>query len=248
MATNQIRPVDLTIPTVTRTAQDVLREWSTEDLLIGIPATVMGVDNYESQQVIDVTPDINDVYSDGRVVSAIILKSVFVKLPHGNNFSVTLPIAVGDKVTLHYSHREISKYLDGTGNPLDVLINPASSRDCWATHGFGTRNSNQSPSATDFVVKSNKTTITITQAGKLTITTADEAYLSASKYTIDTNVEITGTLLVGGNVTHSSDVNTSGATTSNTVSAGTVSATTSLTVAGAEVYLHDHNGNVPPFM
>lgn len=252
MATNQIRPIGLSLNNVTNTAQQVVNEWAEEDLLVGIPAEVVGVDEYESKQVIDVVPLINDVYPDGVTVPAVLIKSVFVKLPSGGGFDICIPVEVGDKVTLHYSHRVISSYLDGNGSGVDMLLSAANSRDCWATHGFGTRITHQNPSQTNFIIKAPNSTITITTEGKITILTEDEAYLQASKYVVDTDMEVTGTLKVSGDVTHESDVNTTGTTTSGSVSAdsidgGTIEATSSLTVGGAEVLGHDHEGQVPPF-
>jgi hypothetical protein len=183
-----------------------------DELLVAIPAKVLNVDNYETQQVVDVQPVFNDVLIDERVLSAPVIKSVFVKIPSGGGFSIKLPIAIGDLVTLHYSQKDLSDWLDsnGSSNISQSTSRIAQKRDCWVTHGFGTRKENQSPSATDYVTEGPNTTITITPDGKVTLDTQSDitvntpgvANVTATggcNITADTN--ITGDLGVTGTVT-----------------------------------------------
>jgi hypothetical protein len=182
-----------------------------EELMVAIPATVVNTDLYETQQVVDVIPCIDDILIDGRELKAPIIKSVFVKLPSGGGFNIKLPIAGGDKVTLHYSHKDISRFLDGDGsNIAQSTSRIAQRRDCWVTHGFGTRSSNQAPSASDYVTEGPNTTITITPAGEVTLTTnsditvntSGEANVSATAgCNITADTTITGTVNIDGDVT-----------------------------------------------
>ena len=231
------RPLDIVNVSAKELVQQSLADFTREDLFIAIPATVTNVDDYESKQVVDVKPVINDVYEDAEITRAVTLGSVFVKLPSGGGFSIKLPIAVGDLVTLHYAHRDISTYLDGDGGDIDnPLSMVADIRDCWVTHGFGTRNANQKPSKTDFIIEGDNTTITIKPSGEVTVETEGTSYLRSSKHTIDTDVEITGTLKVVGNVTNEANVTTTGTTTS-----ATVAATNSLTIDSKEMKGHKHS-------
>ena len=182
------RPLDIMNISAKELVQQSLADFTREDLFIAIPATVTKVDDYESKQVVDVKPVINDVYEDAEITRAVTLGSVFVKLPSGGGFSIKLPIAVGDLVTLHYAHRDIS------------------------------------------------TTITIKPSGEVTVDTSGTSYLKSSKHTIDTDVEITGTLKVVGDVINESNVTTTGTTTS-----ATVAATSSLTIDNKEMKEHKHS-------
>ena len=179
-------------------------------LLVGIPAKVTNISEYETKQVVDVVPVIDDVLIDGREIKAPTLTSIFVKLPAGGGVAIKLPIAVGDLVTLHYSHKDISNWLDGDGSNLAQSTSRiAQKRDCWVTHGFGTRNSNQSPSATDYVVEAPNTTITITPDGKyilstnaeIEVTTTSTATVNATSATVNANTQINGNLGVSGTIT-----------------------------------------------
>lgn len=179
------RSIDWAIQSVPEIVQKTLVDFTREDLYIGLPATVVNVDNYEKQQVVDVKPVVNDVYEDDMLVRAVTLKSIFVKIPHGNGFAFKLPIAVGDLVTLHYCHRDISTFLDGQGDDVDASLNlVADIRDCYITHGFGTRNVNQSPSKDNLEIVGDNTTITITPDGTLT-TTTKKVVVKADEYEID---------------------------------------------------------------
>ena len=106
----------------TRSVKEVIKDeidiFAQEDLMVAVPARVIGVQDYSSLQCVDVQPVINPSWIDGRKLEAPPIRKVFVKLPNGGAFSITYPIAVGDLVTLHYSHKELSAWLDsdGTGN------------------------------------------------------------------------------------------------------------------------------------
>lgn len=231
------RGIDIGGSSARELVQQALSDFTREDLYIGIPAEVTNTDDYESKQVVSVRPVINDVYEDDEVVRAITLNSIFVKIPAGGGFAIKLPIAVGDLVTLHYAHRDISKYLDGDGSDLDSpLGRVADIRDCWVTHGFGTRSNHQNPSKVDLIIEGAKTTVTITPAGKVTVDTEGESLIRSAKHTIDAPVEMTQTLYVVGDVTTDANVTTAGVTTSSTVAA-----TTSLTVDSKEMKGHKHS-------
>lgn len=231
----QRRPIDVGTLTTNEIVQKSLTDFTREDLYIALPATVVGVEDYESMQCVDVRGVINDVYEDGALVQSVLIKKVFVKLPAGGGFKIKLPIAVGDLVTLHWAHRNLNTFLDNSGIAVDEPIEMvADIRDCWVEHGFGTRSNNQSPSKTDLIVEGDNTVITVTPQGAVTVvtkgnisaTTEGDVNLTCNKALVTSpeseftgNVKIGGTLEVVGN---------------------------SMKVGGAEVAGHTHNNNVPP--
>lgn len=235
--TAQHRSVDIGIQSTRDIVKEELRDFVRESLYIALPAKVLGVQDYESMQCVDVRGVINDTYEDDATVPAVLIKKVFVKLPSGGNFSIKLPIKVGDLVTLHWSHRSLNTFLGNSGDAVDTPIDRVSDvRDCWVQHGFGTRSNNQSPSLTDFIISGPNTEFTIKPDGITSLITASDVLIETeaeitgkcSKATLDTPlVETTGDLKVGGNL----EVVGS-----------------SLKVGGAEVYGHDHTGMVPPFI
>lgn len=252
------RPLDIATMSVPELLQKALSDFTREDLYIGIPVVVTDVSKYESKQTVDVTPLINDEYRDEIILNAPTLKSIFVKIPNGGGFSIKLPIAVGDLATLHYTHRNISTFLDGDGSAVDVPIDMvADIKDCYVTHGFGTRNNHQKPSQTDLIIEGNNSLITIKPSGEMstvlpkttqvikpdgTITTITEgsAFLKASDYTIDNNVLITGTLTVEKTAA------VTGAITSEvSLTAPSVEGTTSLKTDGKEIKDHVHAHGIP---
>jgi hypothetical protein len=235
MAGVQRRPIDIGTLSTPEIIQKALTDFTREDLYIALPATVVGVDDYETMQCVDVRGLINDVYEDEAIIQAVKISKVFVKLPAGGDFSQSYPIAVGDLVTLHWAHRNLNTFLDNAGQAVEEPINMvADIRDCWVTHGFGTRSNNQSPSKTDYITRCKNTTIIIKPDGNISIVTASDVSIETTgningkcaKAILDTPlVETTGDLKVGGNLEVVGN---------------------SMTVAGVEVYAHDHTATVPP--
>lgn len=236
------RLFDISIPTTDEQIDDKLSNYTRNELFIAIPATVLRVDEYESSQVVDVQPVFDLELIDDRIVTAPVFKKVFVKIPSGGGFSIKLPIAVGDLVTLQYAHKAISTWLDSDGGQLTQSeFHIAMERDCWVEHGFGTRKNNQSPSQTDLIIEGPNTTITIPPSGNLVIDTNGTSTVKSLAHTIDANTIVTGTLTVLGDVTVGEVGTPSNLTVLETgiVSSGSVSATTTVaagtTVSGTTV-------------
>jgi len=236
----QNRLFDLSISTPREQIDNRLTEFTRDDLFIAIPATVVKVDEYESKQIVDVQPVFDLQWIDGRIVTASILKKIFVKIEGSGGFYIKFPIALGDLVTLHYSQKSISNWLDTEGSQLTQSVDyVARERDCWVVPGFGTRKVNQSPSQTNFIIQGPNTTITITPTGEVTLDTqgnidittegdvsvisTGSSYLKSSAHTIDTDVQINGNLTV-----------------TQTTTSDTVDATNSLLVDSKEIKDHDH--------
>lgn len=171
-----------------------------------IPATIIGVADYETLQCVDVKFLISDVYTerDNLVLESQTLKKVLVRLPEAGGFSIQYPVAVGDKCNLVWSHRDLGAFLDSDGTGVDVNINEiAQIEDCVVELGYQTRKNNLEPSATNFVIKGDKTSITFMPDGTFNITTSgDGTFKSDKKVIIDApETEVTGNITVVGNTT-----------------------------------------------
>lgn len=211
-----------------------------EGLYIAIPATVVGVQDYETLQCLDVVPVINDIYTrkDASVLKVQTLRKVFVKLHNAGGWKFNFPVAIGDKATLHWSHKDLSKWLDGDGGNVDQSVTElAELNDCWIELGFGTRKVNNKPSLTDVVLEGPATKITVTPEGVVTAETSGTSYLKSSHHTIDTDVTITKNLLVEGNTTTNGNNTTDG----NTLTKGTTESTGIIT-ATSGVYAASYAG------
>ena len=183
---------------VREVASEVVEDFMQDYLKTSIPATVTSVKNYESKQCVDVQTVITNIYDDGITTEPLNLQSIFVKLPEGNGFQVRLPIAVGDKVTLHYTHRSLNSWLEGTGSSVAEDIEMSfGNKDCYVTHGFGTRKVNQSPSATDMIITGNGITITLKPDGSYS-TIASETTLTCPTNNIIGDVIQTGNSVMTG--------------------------------------------------
>jgi hypothetical protein len=158
-----------------------IAQFTREDLYIGIPARVVGVDDYESLQCVDVQPVFDDVHikKNSTVLEAVTIKKVFVKLPSGGGFNIKLPVSKGDLCTLNYAHKDLGEWLDSVGdeNIAQSVFKIANVEDCWVDLGFGTRKTHQNPSADNLVIEGPNTTITITPSGDLTADTVGTSYI-----------------------------------------------------------------------
>lgn len=238
---------------------DALSNFNRSNLFIGIPAIVTNVGNYEKYQTVNVRPVIDDDQVDDIIIKSVEIKDVIVKLPNAGGFTISMPIQVNDRVTLHWAHRDISKYLltDGYQSVSQLMSMVADLRDCWVEAGFATYSNNQSPHPTSLEIRGNGTVIELTQEGNLNITTK-EATLKANKYLIDCpETHMTGNLLVDGNQETKGTVTSKSGMFSpsysgiggsgGTMSIGEINAESSIKINGKEINGHDHEGQVPPF-
>ncbi len=180
-----------------------LAEFTREDLFICLPARIVGIDEHETRQVINVELIIEERYKDGRVLSPLILKSVFVKTHGGGDFYIKFPVAIGGYVTLHWAHRTINDWLDGDGSNIEQPMDyTALAKDCYADIGFGTRKVNQSPSAENLIIEGPNSSITmkpngdfiINTKGNVEVVSEGTATVTAASATINCDTTVDGTL------------------------------------------------------
>ncbi len=171
---NEFRLYDSHTMSVNEMISRRLSAFTKEELYIGLPARVTSIADYSSLQCVNVETLFCVEDKDGQVNLTVAINKVFVKLQHGNGFSIELPIAVGDLLTLQWSHTALSYFLDSDGEHTITLSDFEKwqgLRDCWAVHGFGTRRNNLNPSTDNLNIKGDGTTITITPSGEITIVT-----------------------------------------------------------------------------
>ncbi|CAM0043897.1 baseplate spike [Vibrio phage K460] len=226
-----------------------------------LPATITGIQDYESHQCLDVRVAIDDVYVNRNdyVSEGIELKKKFVSLLNSGGFSIKQPVSVGDPVKLCWSNKSLGQYLDGEGGNVEVNVKEvAELDDCWVELVGGTRKNNTKPSTVNFIIEGPKTTTTITPEGDVTtvtsgsvsVTAEGSSYLKSSKHTIDTDVEITGQLNVRKASYHHAGMF---ASTYTGITGGAasfevdVNVNSTFSINGVAVNGHDHNDSVPPF-
>ena len=205
-----------------------------------IPATIIGVSDYETLQCVDVKFLISDVYTerDNLVLESMTLKKVLVRLPEASGFSIQYPVAVGDKCNLIWSHRDLGDFLDGDGSEVEVNINEiAQIEDCVVELGYQTRKNNLNPSATNFVIKGENTSITFMPDGTFNITTSGEGTFKGQKIILDApETEVTGNISILGD----SEVTGNSTVTGSAQFMTTADVIGILTAAGIPVNTHKH--------
>ncbi|QXN60109.1 hypothetical protein KUA24_42 [Vibrio phage HNL01] len=138
----------------------------------GIPATIVGTDDYESQQCVAVEFAIKDIhtYLDSTELRAMKLNKVFVRLPKFGGWEFHFPVKVGDPVILHFSSKDLNIYLAGDGSQVSQPVGMIGEvEDCYAELGFGTRLNHNKPSLTDLVIENPNTSVRITPNGVINI-------------------------------------------------------------------------------
>ena len=255
------------IKTVPQIMGETLHSYIKDQVFISLPAIVTKTDDYESKQTVDVKPLLGTIYPDGDIVDPVNLKNLFVKLPSGGGFDICIPIKVGDLVTLHWSHKSLDNFLASSGGQANNdLNNFLSRRDCYVMHGFGTRSNNQSPSATNFIIRGDNSETVITPSGDITtdcnsITiNCKTATLNAETSvdvntpitTFSTDVQINGKLDVVGEVSSEAGMRAPfyGTATGlgGSMTIADIQVLNNVTINGKSVIGHDHNnGANTPF-
>lgn len=102
-------------------------------LNVGVPAEVIRYDR--KKQLVDVRPDFNKKYKDGKIEEAPVIYNVPVKFQRAGQSIIAMPIKVGHKVNLHFQDRSLEKWKSsGTrGHPDDTRAHHTS--DCFAFPG-----------------------------------------------------------------------------------------------------------------
>lgn len=188
------------MPTVSEVIEQEVERLMNERLRITMPATVISVARYESNQVIDVLPSIGVTEDDGETRDAAKIKNVFVRFPDSGGFVETYPIAEGDEVVLFWSHKSLNAYMTGRGDDTyPDATDRWSMNDVYAEVGFGTKTVNQNPSKSNyrFITSSGSYSLVITPSGSVTESCSNKT-ITASSITENANKTVNGDIRVNG--------------------------------------------------
>lgn len=148
-----------------------------------------------------VRPALSKALASGRVLDAPDIVSVPVHFPRGlgGTAIISVPLAAGDDVTLHFSERALENWLSGTdGVPGDPRMFDLS--DAFATPVC--RPGGVAIDTQNLVIRFKAASITIGPDGTISIATNGAATISApAGLTIDADVTLNGTLVATGDVT-----------------------------------------------
>jgi len=180
-------------------ASDLRRLIATElaEVHTCLPGKIVSFDGHAAV----VAPALSKALSSGEALAAPSIVSVPVHFPRGmaGQATISVPLAAGDDVTLHFSERALENWLSGTdGEPGDPRMFDLS--DAFATPVC--RPGVQQVDTENLVVQFGSASITISPGGDITITASGAASISApAGLTIDADVLLRGKLDATGDVT-----------------------------------------------
>jgi len=218
---------------INRHAQDYIRE----NMYVHIPAKVINVDNYKSNNTIDVLPCVSEVYRDQTEVQLPKVKDVIVvNQSGGDDGLISFPIKVGNMVMLLISDRSLEEFKASDGSKDVYRPNTRRSHyisDAVALTGMFTELNNLHPNPTDVEIKFKGSSIKLKPNGDIDVLAAKDLIASVTanaSVTVGGNAEV----LVGGNLTSTvvgSEISLVGGTLNSTVTGlATVTATGGLVV------------------
>lgn len=91
-------------------------------LRVHLPGQIVKI---RGPQQVDVQPLLQTRYTNGQVVNLPVIQNVMVQMPFGKNYSIKLPIAVGDTGSLLFCDRSLDVWSQGTG----AIVDPQDSRN-----------------------------------------------------------------------------------------------------------------------
>ena len=101
----------MTDRTFTDTVSALVKEFVYSNINLSVPAKVVSVKDYSTNQAIDVQPLINYFDEDGEAVEFPVIYSVIVCLQEAGGALFSLPVKVGDRVKLDFSKEGLDSYL-----------------------------------------------------------------------------------------------------------------------------------------
>jgi hypothetical protein len=132
-------------------------------LRVHLPASITVV---RGNQKVDVQPLLKTRYIDGQVANLPVIQNVPVQMLVGQNYSIKVPIAVGDTGSLLFCDRSLDVWLSGGGG----LIDPQDSRahdlsDPVFIPGLVPFSSQTTDATNDLVVTNKNAQLRLTQGG-----------------------------------------------------------------------------------
>jgi len=179
-------------------ASDLRRLVATElaDVHTCLPGKIISFDGRTAV----VQPALSKALSSGETLAAPRIFSVPVHFPcgSGGRAVISVPLAPGDDVTLHFSERALENWLSGTdGEPGDPRMFDLT--DAFATPVC--RPGVQEVDTENLVIRFDRASITIAPDGTITVATGGAATVSApAGLTINADVTLNGRLDATGDV------------------------------------------------
>jgi Phage protein Gp138 N-terminal domain len=103
----------------TKSLDEVLRQVVSVAIMklrVHLPGQIVKI--HGTQQV-DIQPLLQTRYTNGKVVNLPVIQNVMVQMPFGKNYSIKLPIAVGDTGSLLFCDRSLDVWSHGSGGVVD---------------------------------------------------------------------------------------------------------------------------------
>jgi len=151
---------------LTRPMDEVVRDGIQEalkDVHVALPAMIVKV---QGEQLVDVQPLLKMRMRTGELQDRPVVQAVPVAMPHGKDYYIKLPIAVGETGLLVFSDRSLDAWLAGGGG----IVDPNDSRlhdinDAVFIPGVVPTGGQTQDGTTDLVVKNGDAVLRVQKAG-----------------------------------------------------------------------------------
>lgn len=215
----------------------IVEQYVHEHIYTAMPAKVVNVENLETEQTIDIQPNIVDVFRDHKNIQLPPVLDVPVVFPSAGGGMLSFPIKEGDVVLAVFSQKSIDEWVNSNDDfkyytPSDMRSYDLN--DAIAIPGLYTKKTNLNPNPNDVELKFGDSKITLKSDGNIEINTPNDLVAN-----VGGNVDITApTINLKGNVSIDGDLSVTGDAEANDVTA----TSTNNTLSG-----HEHPGsNAPP--
>lgn len=146
-----------------------------DTLMTSTPARIVGIDEYNSSQLVDVQPVILEADDSGVLLEPAVIYRVPVQLYSGGGAIISVPVAVGDIVQLHFQLSDIDKWKVSDG---ETLVSPESKRkfntsDAIAVPCLATTQTTLNPDSTNLDIRFGNTNISISPEGKVVVNSGE---------------------------------------------------------------------------
>ena len=135
-------------------------------------ASIINVDNYSSDGLVDVQVMISRTLASGKSIPGQIRYGVPVQLVGGGGAVATFPLQVGDEVILMFAMRSIDEWVEsveGNVTPRDLRVSQGT--DCFAIPCIYRSANSPNPDPNNVVIQYGDTSLTLSQEGTVDITT-----------------------------------------------------------------------------
>lgn len=185
----------------------IVEQYVEEHVYTSIPCKVLSVDNFQSDQTIDIQPQIINTFKDSRNIELPPILDVPVIFPSAGGGILSFPISVGDTVLAVFSMKSIEDWMDSREE--DRVFTPSDKRtysinDAIAIAGLYSRQTNLNPNPTDVELKFKGSSVKIQEDGVIVLENSSGSVTIESDSVELSNGSETVTLTSSGDFEHSS--------------------------------------------